>query len=72
MIFIALYSRMSDVMSADKVAMTGAIATFKDLGYTVGPLLAGLLIGAVGIVDTFYMVGAGFVILLPISLTLHD
>ena len=32
MIFIALYSRMSDIMREDKVAMTGAIATFKDLG----------------------------------------
>ncbi|MDG6908594.1 MAG: MFS transporter, partial [Nitrososphaerota archaeon] len=32
MIFIALYSRMSDIMGQDKVAMTGAIATFKDLG----------------------------------------
>jgi len=44
MIFIALYSRMSDIMREDKVAMTGAIVTFKNLGYTLGPLLAGLLI----------------------------
>jgi MFS family permease len=72
MIFIALYSRMSDVMREEKVAMTGAIATFKDLGYTIGPLLAGFLIEVVGMTNTFYMVGAGFAILLPISLLLHD
>jgi DHA1 family multidrug resistance protein-like MFS transporter len=72
MIFIALYSRMSDIMSEDKVAMTGAIATFKDLGYTIGPLLAGLMIEAIGMTDTFYIVGAGFIVLLPVALRLHD
>jgi MFS family permease len=72
MIFIALYSRMSDVMREDKVAMTGAIATFKDLGYTIGPLLAGSLIEAIGMTNTFYIVGAGFAILIPIALSLHD
>jgi MFS family permease len=72
MIFIALYSRMSDVMSSDKVAMTGAIATFKDLGYTLGPLIAGALIGYLGMAATFYLVGAGFIALLPVSLVLHD
>lgn len=72
MIFIALYSRMSDIMREEKVAMTGAIATFKDLGYTLGPLVAGFLIGALGMTSTFYIVGAGFVILLPVALFLHD
>ncbi len=72
MIFIALYSRMSDIMGEEKVAMTGAIATFKDLGYTVGPLLAGYLIEAFGIADTFYAVGAAFIVLLPVALLLHD
>jgi DHA1 family multidrug resistance protein-like MFS transporter len=72
LIFIALYSRMSDVMRKDKVAMTGAIATFKDLGYTLGPLLAGALIAFIGIADTFIMTGAAFILLLPVTLTLHD
>jgi predicted MFS family arabinose efflux permease len=72
MIFIVLYSRMSDIMREEKVAMTGAIATFKDLGYTLGPLLAGLLIEALGMANTFYIVGAGFTVLLPVALTLHD
>jgi MFS transporter, DHA1 family, multidrug resistance protein len=72
MIFIALYSRMSDIMSEEKVAMTGAIATFKDLGYTTGPLLAGLLIEMVGITNTFFVVGSGFIVLLPVALVLHD
>lgn len=72
MIFIALYSRMSDIMSEEKVAMTGAIATFKDLGYTIGPLLAGYLIEAFGIADTFYVVGATFIVLLPAALLLRD
>ncbi len=72
MVFIALYSRMSDVMREEKVAMTGVIATFKDLGYTIGPLLAGLLIGSVGMASTFYAVGAAFIVLLPVSVLLHD
>jgi len=71
-IFVALYSRMSDVMREDKVAMTGAIATFKDLGYTVGPLAAGLLTEAVGIRNTFFIVGAAFALLLPMAARLHD
>ena len=71
-IFIALYSRMSDVMTEDKVAMTGAIATFKDLGYTIGPLLAGALISLVGMHYTFLIAGAAFLFLLPIALGLHD
>ena len=71
-IFIALYSRMSDVMAEDKVAMTGAIATFKDLGYTIGPLLAGALISFVGMHYTFLIAGAAFLFLLPIALRLHD
>ncbi len=72
MIFIALYSRMSDVIREEKVAMTGVIATFKDLGYTIGPLLAGFLIGSVGMATTLYAVGAAFIVLLPVSLLLHD
>lgn len=72
MIFIALYSRMSDIMREEKVAFTGAIATFKDLGYTLGPLLAGFLIGALGMTSTFYIIGAGFITLLPVALILHD
>jgi len=71
-IFVALYSRMSDVMREDKVAMTGAIATFKDLGYTVGPLAAGFLTEAVGIRNTFFIMGAAFALLLPIAARLHD
>ncbi|MDG6925771.1 MAG: MFS transporter [Nitrososphaerota archaeon] len=72
MIFIALYSRMSDIMPEDKREMTGAIATFKDLGYTIGPLLAGALIGAISIGSTFLFVGGAFILLLPIALLLHD
>ena len=71
-IFIVLYSRMSDIMVGDKVAMTGAIATFKDLGYTLGPLMAGVLIESLGMTSAFYLVGAGFILLLPVSLLLHD
>jgi len=71
-IFIGLYSRMSDVMGKEKAAMTGAIATFKDLGYTIGPLLAGFLIEFLGISATFYLAGIGFILLLPIAITLHD
>jgi PPP family 3-phenylpropionic acid transporter len=72
MIFIALYSRMSDIMRKDKVVMTGAIATFKDLGYTIGPLLAGRLIELINIKNTFLLVGGAFILLLPVTLTLHD
>jgi ACDE family multidrug resistance protein len=54
-IFIALYSRMSDIMGERKTTMTGAIATFKDLGYTIGPLAAGTLMGFVGIKNTFFL-----------------
>jgi DHA1 family multidrug resistance protein-like MFS transporter len=71
-IFIALYSRMSDVMRTDKIAMTGAIATFKDLGYTLGPLLAGTLIAVIGMGNTLLMTGTAFILLLPATLTLHD
>jgi MFS family permease len=71
-IFIGLYSRMSDVMDKDRIAMTGAIASFKDLGYTIGPLVAGTLIGFVGISDTFLVAGGAFLLLLPVALILHD
>lgn len=72
MIFIVLYSRMSDVMRQDKVLMTGAIATFKDLGYTIGPLLAGYMIASLSITETFFITGSAFVLLLPIAFTIHD
>ena len=72
MIFIALYSRMSDIMREDKMAMTGVIATFKDLGYTIGPLLAGRLIELINITNTFLLVGGAFILLLPVTIVLHD
>jgi PPP family 3-phenylpropionic acid transporter len=72
MIFIALYSRMSDVMRENKVAMTGAISTFKDLGYTLGPLSAGFLMQWTSIGNMFLIVGGSFAILLPVALSLHD
>jgi MFS family permease len=71
-IFIALYSRMSDIMGESKTAITGAIATFKDLGYTIGPLAAGALMGFISIKDTFFIAGAAFALLIPIALLLHD
>lgn len=72
LIFIALYSRMSDIISESKVAMTGAIATFKDLGYTIGPLTAGLLMAFINIQNTLIVTGATFVLLIPVALLLHD
>ncbi|HQT45202.1 MAG TPA: MFS transporter [Candidatus Micrarchaeota archaeon] len=72
MIFIALYARMSDIMGKGKTAMTGAMATFKDLGYTLGPLAAGLMMGVVGIQGTFIAAGALFALLIPMALSLHD
>jgi predicted MFS family arabinose efflux permease len=72
MIFIALYSRMSDIMREEKAAMTGAIATFKDLGYTIGPLLAGLVMEMVGMTSTFYFIGSGSIVLLHVALILRD
>ncbi|MHB8603982.1 MAG: MFS transporter [Thermoplasmatota archaeon] len=71
-IFIALYSRMTDVLGEDKMAMTGAIATFKDIGYTIGPISAGLLIPVVGIRPVFLMAGGAFLLLIPIARRLHD
>ena len=71
-IFIALYSRMSDVMRQDKLTMTGAMATFKDLGYTIGPLLAGSAAELVGMRGTFLLTGGAFVLLLPVALLLRD
>ncbi len=72
MIFIALYSRMSDILREDKVAMTGAIATFKDLGYTLGPLLAGFLLLTLSMQEVFLIVGVAFLALLPIAARLRD
>jgi len=71
-IFIALYSRMSDIMGESKTAITGAIATFKDLGYTLGPLAAGALMGFISVRDTFFIAGAAFALLIPVALLLHD
>lgn len=71
-IFIAVYSRMDDIIKAKKVAMTGAIATFKDAGYTIGPLLAGLVMLPIGIKTTFLLVAIAFIALLPITLSLKD
>ncbi len=71
-IFIALYSRMSDIMNKDRITMTGAIASFKDLGYTIGPLVAGTLISSVGISNTFLIAGGAFLFLLPVATILHD
>jgi predicted MFS family arabinose efflux permease len=72
MIFIVLYSRMSDTLGENKVAMTGAIAAFKDLGYTLGPLIAGFLMGFISINMTFLLTGIAFIFLVPVALTLHD
>ena len=72
MIFIALYSRMSDIMGESKTAITGAIATFKDLGYTIGPLVAGTLMEFTSIRNTFFVTGAAFALLIPVALLLHD
>jgi DHA1 family multidrug resistance protein-like MFS transporter len=72
LIFIALYSRMSDIMGESKVAMTGAIGTFKDLGYTIGPLMAGLLMMFMSIQRTLFVTGAMFLLLVPAALLLHD
>jgi MFS family permease len=72
MIFIALYSRMSDIMGESKTLMTGAIATFKDLGYTIGPLAAGALMEFMGTKNTFLLAGAGFALLIPVALILQD
>jgi MFS family permease len=64
MIFIALYSRMSDIMGENKTAITGAIATFKDLGYTLGPLIAGTLREFTSIRDTFFVTCVSLVLLI--------
>jgi len=72
LIFIALYSRMSDIIGESKVAMTGAIATLKDLGYTIGPLIAGILMQFISIKNTFFLTGAAFTLLIPVALLLHD
>jgi MFS family permease len=71
-IFIALYSRMSDLIKKEGITLMGSIATIKDLGYTIGPLMGGWLIGAISIGPAFMVVGAAFMVLAPIALTLHD
>ncbi len=52
--------------------MTGAIATFKDLGYTIGPLTEGLLIVLLSLKTTFLVAGGAFALLVPRGLLLHD
>jgi len=49
-----------------------ARATFKDLGYTIGPLAVGTLMEFTGIKNTFFLTGAAFAVLIPIALVLHD
>jgi hypothetical protein len=63
---------MSDIMGESKVAMAGAIAAFKDLGYTIGPLVAGMLMVFINIRSTLFITGAAFVLLVPVALLLHD
>lgn len=72
MIFIALYSRMSDIMLKDKTQMTGALATFKDLGYTIGPLVSGFAMIFIGLNATFLWTGVAFFALIPIAYALRD
>ncbi len=72
MIFIALYSRMSDLIKKEGITLMGPIATIKDLGYTIGPLAGGWMIGAISIGPAFVVAGAAFIVLLPVALTLHD
>lgn len=72
MVFIVPYSRASYVVGRDKVAMNEAIAAFKDLGYTIDPLLAGTPIEAISIRNTFFEEGGAFILLFPIAVLLHD
>ncbi len=71
-IFIALYARMADITKKEGVVMVGALASIKDLGYTIGPLLAGAVAGAVGLQMAFVVCGIGYAALLPVALTLRD
>ena len=71
-IFIALYSRMSDLIKKEGITLMGAIATIKDLGYTIGPLVGGWLIETLSIGPAFMVAGVSFIVLLPVALTLHD
>jgi hypothetical protein len=52
--------------------MTGAIATFKDLGYTIGPLMAGLLMIFISIQSMLLVTGIAFLLLVPVALLLRD
>ncbi len=72
LIFIALYSRMSDIIKKEGITLMGPIAAIKDLGYTIGPLFGGWIISAISIGSAFMVVGAAFMLLLPVALTLHD
>ena len=72
LICIALHSRMLDIMGESKVAITGAIATFKDLEYTIGPLMAGVLMLFLSLQSISLAMGAALVLLVPVALLLHD
>ncbi len=71
-IFIALYARMSDLIKKEGLSLLGPIAAIKDLGYTIGPLIGGFVIGISGIVPAFAIFGVGYLLLLPIALTLKN
>jgi DHA1 family multidrug resistance protein-like MFS transporter len=71
-IFIALYARMADITKKEGIVMIGAMASIKDLGYTIGPLLAGVVAGAAGLQAAFVLAGVGYAALLPVAITLKD
>ncbi len=71
-IFIALYSRMSDLIKKEGITLMGPIAAIKDLGYTIGPLVGGWMIGAISIGPAFMVAGAAFILLVPVALALND
>jgi MFS family permease len=71
-IFIALYSRMSDLIRREGLPLLGPIAAIKDLGYTIGPLVGGVVIGMIGITSAFAIFGMGYVLLLPLALMLKS
>jgi MFS family permease len=71
-IFIALYSRMSNLIKKEGLSLLGPMAAIKDMGYTIGPLAGGFVIGIAGIAPAFAIFGAGYLLLLPIALTLKS
>lgn len=71
-IFIALYARMADITKKEGIVMIGAMASIKDLGYTIGPIFAGAVAAAAGLQMAFVLCGIGYAALLPVALTLRD